>query len=161
MKFICTGGTIDSAYDVDICTAVPMDQTFIPTYLKKYIKHDLENVSFEQICMKDSRLITEEDLDKVIDIITNSKEDKFVVTIGTYKLFTAAQYVKQNLSRKDCVVSFTGAMYPLFNFAHTDAGYNIGAAITNSTLNKNGVYVIIAGKICDPSQKFALHTEDH
>ena len=157
MKIICTGGTIDSYYDVNDCTAICFENTVIPEYLEKTVRMDMKNVSVEQVCMKDSRAINDEDRAEVVRIIEESEDTEFVVTHGTYTLFQTARYLEEHLKRTDVTVTMTGSLIPLSGFAPTDAGFNLAGAMINSQYNKNGVYVYIKGQICKPGDELTLH----
>lgn len=158
MTFVITGGTIDSYYNTDICTAVPYDNTIIPKYLTEAVAMDTSNVKFHQVCMKDSRDITDEIRDQVIAFIENSEDTEFVITHGTYTLFETARYLETNLKRKDVKITVTGALIPLMGFAPTDGGFNIAGAMVNSKLNQPGVYVFIKGVVSKPSNELHLHS---
>ncbi len=158
MKFILTGGTIDSYYDTDSCTALPFKESVVRNYLEKTVCACTEKSSFEQICMKDSRDINEMDRQNICRIIEESDESDFVVTHGTYTLFETARYVQSHINRKDVKVTVTGALIPLFGFAPTDAGFSLGASMMNSKLNAPGVYVCIKGQIYPASADVELHS---
>ncbi len=158
MKFILTGGTIDSYYNPDLCTPVPYKESVIAGYLKKTVEMDISGIEFEQICMKDSRQIDENDRKAMLKAIEESKQTEFVITHGTFTLFETARYLEANLSRKDVKVTLTGALIPLLGFSPTDAGFNVAGAMINSQTNQAGVYVYIKGVICKPNEELQLHT---
>lgn len=157
IRIICTGGTIDSYYDVDVCGAVCLDSTILPEFLESHVAMDMENVVFDELCMKDSREINDDDRSKMVEIIENSSESAFIITHGTFTLAETARYIQKNLKRKDVKVTLTGSLIPLKGFAPTDAGFNLGASLVNSYINKNGVYVCIKGDIYDPNDEIDLH----
>lgn len=159
MKFIITGGTIDSFYDTDSCTAVPYEKSVIEDYLRKTVCADLSDVTFEQVCMKDSRAVNDADRDEVCRIINESEDTEFVVTHGTYTLFETAQYIEKHLKRENVKVTVTGALIPLLGFAPTDAGFNLGASMANSRFNASGVWVFIKGRAVRASDALTLHTK--
>ncbi len=157
VKFICTGGTIDSYYNTDECTALPLEKSSIPEFLKKVIKIDMNKLSFIELYMKDSREINNIDRDNIIDIIEKSDEKCYVITHGTFTLFETAKYIEQKLKRKDAIITLTGALIPLTGFSPNDAGFNLGMAILNSRINKAGVYVSINGNIFNADSDIKLH----
>ncbi len=159
MKFILLGGTIDSFYDTDSCTAVPYKHSVIEGYLRDTVCADLSQVSFDEVCMKDSRAVTDEDRKAICEIIEASNEKEFVVTHGTYTLFETAQFIERNLKKKDVKVTVTGALIPLLGFSPTDAGFNLGAAMMNSRFNEAGVWVFIKGRAVRASEAVTLHTK--
>jgi len=158
LKFIFTGGTIDSYYDTDKCTPVPHKQSVIKEFLDSTVMLDTKNISFNQVCMKDSRDIIDSDRDEIVKLIETSSETKFVIFHGTFTMFETARYIQKNLKRKNITVTVTGALIPLKGFTPTDAGFNIGAAMTNSLLNKEGVYVFINGNVYLHNQEVILHS---
>lgn len=157
MFFILTGGTIDSYYDTDKCTAIPFNGSIIKNYLEKTVQRDCHKDKFVQICMKDSREIDQSDRDKICDLINNSSKKKFVITHGTYTLFDTAKFLNENIKRSDVVVTLTGSLIPLSGFAPTDAPYNLAYAIANSEFNHPGIYVSIKGKVYPAKEKIVLH----
>lgn len=46
MFFILTGGTIDSYYDTDKCTAIPFNGSIIKNYLEKTVQRDCHKDKF-------------------------------------------------------------------------------------------------------------------
>ncbi len=159
MKFILLGGTIDSFYDTDSCTAVPYKHSVIEGYLRDTVGADLTGVSFNEICMKDSRAVTDEDRQAICEIIEASEEKEFVVTHGTYTLFETAKFIEEHLRRKDVTVTVTGALIPLLGFSPTDAGFNLGASMANSRFNNPGIWVFIKGRAVRASEAVTLHTK--
>ena len=91
MFFILTGGTIDSYYDTDKCTAIPFNGSIIKNYLEKTVQRDCHKDKFVQICMKDSREIDQSDRDKICDLINNSSNVNFqrFPTLDAKKLVNA------------------------------------------------------------------------
>lgn len=154
MFFILTGGTIDSYYDTDKCTAIPFSDSIIEDYLEKTVQRNCQNDKFVQICMKDSRDIDQNDREKICDLIDNSSEKNFVITHGTYTLFDTAVFIEKNIKRKDVVITLTGSLIPLSGFAPTDAPFNLAYAIANSELNHPGIYVSIKGKIYPAKESY-------
>lgn len=159
LKFIITGGTIDSYYDTDTCTAVVYEKSVIPEYLEKIVVMDMSTISFSQICMKDSRQINDDDRKQMLKVIEESDESKFIITHGTFTMFETARYIDKNLKRTDVTVTIIGALIPLLGFAPTDAGVSLGGAISNSLYCPDkGVYVYIKGKRYKSDEEVILHT---
>jgi L-asparaginase len=145
IHFIFTGGTIDSYYDGSKDTAVPNKHSVIPDYLKQlklYI-----NFKFTEICMKDSRQITDKDTKAVCDAVETSPCKMIIITHGTYTMPDTARYLDKNLSRKDQKIVLTGSMIPLKGFEFTDAPFNLGFALANVKNIENGVYVAMNGNL--------------
>lgn len=157
VHFIFTGGTIDSYYDTDECTAKPLNQSSIPDYLRATVTADCSKYEFSEICMKDSRDINMNDRERMIDIISNSQNNKFIITHGTFTLFETAKYLEEHLKRKDITVVLTGALIPLKGFAPTDADFNLGYSLAVADNIGSGIYVCIKGETYSSDSPISLH----
>ena len=89
---IITGGTIDSYYDGTKDTTVPRERSILPQFFK--ILKLYNEISFVEICMKDSRSITTDDRKRIVATIDNAKEKKIIITHGTYTLPDTARYIQ-------------------------------------------------------------------
>ncbi|MFA5829174.1 MAG: asparaginase domain-containing protein [Candidatus Gracilibacteria bacterium] len=98
VQFILTGGTIDSYYDATKDTAVPNRHSVIPEYIKSLKINN--KVIFTQVCMKDSRSLTQNDRKKILETIEKSVSKKIIITHGTYTMPDTAKYLQANLKRK-------------------------------------------------------------
>ena len=158
IHFILTGGTVDSRYAPDKCTVVPRQHSGIPEYLTEVVGLGKEEIRFTEVCMKDSRDLTDKEVDKIKTTIENSSSDHFIISHGTYTLSKTAMYLTTHLKRKDVTVILTGSMIPLNNFYPTDAGFNLGFALAQCINSSPGVFVCIFGKKMLPDQVPNLHT---
>jgi L-asparaginase len=150
IQFIMTGGTIDSHYDGTIDTVVPNETSIIPKYingLKLHIKTE-----FTQICMKDSRDMTLDDMENVKKAIEQSKYKYFIITHGTYCMPDTARYLKQHLKKEGSVIILTGSMIPLEMSTGSDALFNLGFSVAEVFHLEPGIYVCMNGKIFDPNE---------
>jgi L-asparaginase len=147
---IITGGTIDSFYDSTQDTVVPSEKSALPSFVKSLKLEN--NFSFHQVCMKDSRSITNADLKKILAIINRSKAKKFLITHGTYTMPDSARFLEARLGSTDKVVILTGAMIPLIGFSPSDAPFNLGYSIASLDNLKPGVYVCMNGKTFNPKE---------
>ena len=150
IKIILTGGTIDSVYDGTKDTAVPLKHSALPEFFKLLKLQD--NVSFTEVCMKDSRQINAGDLKKISAIIVKSKEKRFIVTHGPYTMPDTARFLSANLKAKDKVIILTGSMIPITGFSPSDAPFNLGYALSSIKTLKPGVYVCMNGTIFSPNE---------
>ncbi len=150
IHFIFTGGTIDSYYKGSADTAVPNKHSVIPEYLNGLALY--EKLKFTEICMKDSRALTSNDIKKICAVVEKSACKKVVITHGTYTMPDTARYIKTNLKRKDQKIVLTGSMIPLNGFNFTDAPFNLGFSIAALELIDNGVYLAFNGKIFTPEE---------
>ncbi len=150
VHFILTGGTIDSYYDGIKDTVIPYIDSIIPQYiqsLKLYI-----DTEFEQICMKDSRDLTVDDMESIKQTIEKSPHKYFVITHGTYTMPDTARFLKANLKRSDQIIVITASMIPIVGFSPSDGPFSLGFAIAQLDHLKPGVYVAINGKVFSPEE---------
>jgi len=153
IHFILTGGTIDSYYDGTKDTVVANKKSVIPGYIK-----DLkltEEVVFDQICMKDSRHITEKDLIKLLKTVEESPHKRIIITHGTYTMPDTARYLQGNLQRKDQTIILTGSMAPMKGAAvaaPSDGPFNLGYSMSEVQSLPEGIYVCMNGRIFKPNE---------
>jgi len=157
IHFILTGGTIDSYYDGSKDTAVPNEHSVVPKYIKSLKLY--EETEFTEICMKDSREMTENDRKKIIEVIDSSEEKRIIITHGTYTMPDTARYLNVNLKNKNKVIIFVASMIPLSGFTETDAGFNLGYAVAKSQDLNEGIYVCMNGRIFSPEEVIKILSE--
>jgi len=150
ISVMITGGTIDSFFDSRKDAVVPLEKTTIPNFIKS-LKLD-DHISFIEICMKDSRSLTKEDLKKLLKAIEKSASKKIIITHGTYTMPDTARYLESGLKRKDQAIVLTGAMIPLTGFSPSDAPFNLGYSLASVKILKPGVYVCMNGQIFMPKE---------
>jgi L-asparaginase len=126
IHLIMTGGTIDSHYDANKDTVVPNKKSILPDYVKGLKLY--EKTEFTEICMKDSRNLTQKDLKNILSAVQKNHSKKIIITHGTYTMPDTARYLKHNLKRNDKTIIFTGSMLPL-SFTNSDAPFNLGYSI--------------------------------
>lgn len=137
---IMTGGTIDSEWDDAQDAVVVSEHSNIPAYFKK-LGMDKDCI-FTEICMKDSRALTEEDLKKLVKIIEASPAKKILITHGLFTMPDTVKFLETNLKHKDQTIILVGSISPLKGFAMSDAPYNIGYAVAKLSELKSGIYSI-------------------
>ena len=157
IHFIITGGTIDSHYDSKKDTAIPLKHSVIPKFVNNLNLYS--KVKFTEVCMKDSRNLTREDLKKVLNKIEKSSEKHFIITHGTYTLPDTGRYLKANLKRKNIVVILTASMLPMAEFTMSDGGFNLGFAIAKLHNLPNGIYACMNGKVFSPEEIMKVISE--
>lgn len=157
IHFIITGGTIDSYYDGTKDTAVPNKESIIPIFVKSLKLY--ENTDFTQICMKDSRDLTQTDLKNITKAIEESKFNRIIVTIGTYTMPDAARFLKENLKRNDQTIIFTASMIPIVGFSPSDGPFSIGYSLAKSQDLEPGIYVCMNGKVFIPQEVVKIIAE--
>lgn len=140
---ILTGGRIDSVWDGGVDEIVVATHSVIPDFLKS-IGTNLD-ITFTEICMKDSRALTPEDREAIRKTLDTSEASKILITHGTHTLPDTVQYLHEKLEKKDKTIIFTGASAPLKDFARSDAGFNLGYAIAKVQELPAGMYLCIGG----------------
>jgi len=150
INFIITGGTIDSHYEGSVDTVVPRKKSIIPKYIKSLQLY--QEIEFSEICMKDSRDLTKQDLQNICVAVEKSRCKKIIITHGTYTMPDTAKFLQKNLKDKEKVIIITGAMIPLEGFSPTDASFNLGFAIAKSQDLGNGIYVCMNGEMFLPDE---------
>lgn len=157
IHFIITGGTIDSYYDPIKDAAVPNEKSIIPQFVKSLKLYN--SVEFTEICMKDSRDIVKEDLNKILNAIEKSPNKNIIITHGTYTMPDTARFLKANLKRKDQIIIITGSMIPLVGFSPSDGPFSIGYSIAKSQDLKHGIYVCMNGKVFSSEEVMKISKE--
>lgn len=157
IHIILTGGTIDSRWDPKQDTAVVSEHSTLPEYFDGLNLY--EELTINEVCMKDSRALTPEDLKTILKAIEDSPSQRVLVTHGTYTMPDTARYLKVNLKLKDKVVILTGSMTPLRGFDFSDAGFNLGFAVAKLQDLKSGVYLAMNGKVFSADEAAKSITE--
>lgn len=137
--FLITGGTIDSCTEAG-CPA----ESSIPEFV-----NDLDiDAKFLKVCMKDSRDLTQTDIDNLLEAIRSSGSDKIIITHGTYTMAETGIFLKKNIESNKTIV-LTGSFKPLVKRG-SDAPENIKFSIERVNELKPGVYMCMDNKVFDP-----------
>ena len=150
IHFIHTGGTIDSYYDMARDCVIPFPHSILPNYLGG-LKIPRPMV-FTEVCMKDSRDLTLDDMQRVCEVIENAQEQLFIITHGAYCIPDTARYLLTNLDPKGRTIVFTGALVPLEFGARSDAAFNLGYCLAAIDHLPSGIHVCMNGALYDPSE---------
>ena len=145
IHFILTGGTIDSYYEGTKDTVVPTEHSTIPRFIKSL--HIENALAFTEVCMKDSRGLTETDRKNILRAIEKSEASRIIITHGTYTMPDTARFLEANLKRKDQTIVLTGSMIPLTGFSPSDAPFNIGYAMAQAKSLPAGIYVAMHARV--------------
>ncbi len=144
LKIITTGGTIDKLY-FDDASEYKIGHPVIEDLLTAF------NVAFKfevlSLMKKDSLYMKDDDRELIKRVIEKSDEKHFLITHGTDSMVETANYLADV---KDKTIVITGALTPA-KFQNTDAIFNIGCAIAAVQTLKNGAWVIMNGKVWDPT----------
>lgn len=153
IRILITGGTIDSYFDAPSDSIKVNNESVVGSYLKSLQLHT--NFSTEVICLKDSRDLTNEDRQKMVEAINKSDADRFLITHGTYTMPDTARYLKQSLPENtNRRIILTGSMKPLLGFSVTDAPFNLGFAIASLLAKEPGIYLAMNGRCFDPEEVY-------
>lgn len=104
---------------------------------------------FSDICMKDSREVSDTDREKLVGVLEESSSTKVIITHGTYTMSDTARFLKKHLKRQDQTIILTGSMIPLGGVSPSDGGFNLGYALAQTSILPAGVYVCMNGKVFD------------
>ncbi len=154
IHFIITGGTIDSVWNGAQDTVVVAEHSILPEYFDE-IGRNLkfyEGFEFSEVCMKDSRAITDEDRKNVLKVIEESKATMIIITHGTYTMPDTARYLKENLKRKNQTIILTGSMVPIKGFDFSDGPFNLGYAFAQVQKLPSGIYVCMNARVFTPEE---------
>lgn len=154
LHIVIMGGTIDSVWSGVQDTVVVSESSTLPEYfneLGRNLKFPFELV-FSEICMKDSRALTDEDREKAIKAIEENEARKVIVTHGTYTMPDTARYFKENLKQSGKTIIFTGSMVPIKGFDFSDGPFNLGFAIAMINNLEPGVYVCMNAQAFTPEE---------
>lgn len=150
IHFIITGGTIDSSWSGKQDTAVTNKSSYLPEFFQNLDLY--EEVEYTEVCLKDSRNLTQADVQSVLDETEKSKSKKIIITHGTYTMPDTARFLQANLNRKDQTIIFTGSMTPLKGFEPSDASFNLGYAVSKVQELSPGIYICMNGKTFTPDE---------
>ena len=151
---IVTGGTIDSIWSGAHDTVVVSEHSILPDYFQE-LGRNLKfpaKFTFSEVCMKDSRQITDNDRKKTLETIEESTTKKVLITHGTYSMPDTAKYLKKNLKRGDQTIVLTGSMVPIKGFDFSDGPFNLGFAIAMLQELKSGIYVCMNARAFTPEE---------
>lgn len=157
---ITTGGTIESFYDGETPTNVPLKlPTIIPEAIKRAHLDTRARFSFHaDICHKDSADISESEIEKIADVIRQHPEQRDVLIVcGTSQMAPIGRKIEYLLGEDHGHrIVFTGAMTPLRHEDKqwrndSDGWRNLEMAVSVLQGNEleNGVYMLIDGFLKD------------
>jgi L-asparaginase len=149
IHLIITGGTIDASYSPPHQTAKPNAVSVIPDYIDNVIKPHFA-ATFEILCMKDSREITDALRRKMIAAVKKTTVDHIIITHGTDTLAQTAEFLNRHLAGTEKTILLVGAMVPLKDMVQSDAGFNLGFAAGSFAALSPGVYICMNGGVFMP-----------
>lgn len=142
-KLLLTGGTIDKNYN-EFNGEFNFIETHVPELLA--LGRSRADISIQQLMMKDSLDMTDEDRDAIVKACKITKADHIIITHGTDTMVETA--IKIAHEKIDKTIVLVGAMVP-YVFKHSDATFNIGFALAAAQLKPTGVYIAMNGTLFD------------
>lgn len=138
IRLFITGGTID-------CINLKSNGTK-KTCISKMLKQARITIPIEteKLMLKDSRELTNKDRKLILEKCLGCKEDKIIITHGTFTMSETAKFLGERLKDKSIVL--LGSMIP-FNNNKSDALFNLGSAIIAVQLLPKGVYITMNGRV--------------
>lgn len=142
IHIITTGGTIEGLDYENEENEIRQNRISIEEFFKS------ANVSFsysiENVLNKDSRFITDDDRQLLVDKIKATSAKKIILTHGTFTMEDTAKYIgKLNLKKTIVLVG----SFVLGTSNGTDAPFNLGYALCSVQFLKPDVYVAMNGTI--------------
>ncbi len=141
IRILITGGTIDKEYN-----PLTGEMTFAKSHLSNMLNQVRSKVEvvLEEVMLKDSLHMKEEDRKKILRKCIESDEHKVIVTHGTDTMVETAKVLGRNI--RDKTIVLVGAMIP-YAFGASDALFNLGCAFAAVQALPRGVYVTMNGRI--------------
>lgn len=143
IKIFTTGGSIDKIYDLQAS-----DFLVGPPQIGNVLREANVIAQFDiaEFTRKDSLQLTDEDRERLKQLVADEPARRIVITHGTDTLHLTGQALS-GIGGK--VIVLTGAMQPA-SFKDTDAQFNIGCAFIAVQTLPEGVYVAMNGRVFDP-----------
>jgi L-asparaginase len=140
INLVITGGTIDGIDG----QALPGHKSIIANYIQSINPYFqiIENV----VCLKDSRFVTDDDRKNILQTITTSSDNLFLVTHGTFTMSETAEYLLQykNMLENKTII-FVGSF--VLGLINSDGPFNLGFAIKALIDEKPGIYIAMNGHV--------------
>ena len=145
IKIYATGGSIDKAYSTQESRLV-VGEPQVSGILEE------ANVTLEwelhSILKKDSLEISDSDRRTIVEQVGQDPHHHIILTHGTDTIIDTARALAAVPGK---VIVLTGAMQPAA-FRRTDAPFNVGGAIIAAQTLPEGVYIVMNGRVFDPTR---------
>jgi len=153
MLILNTGGTFNKRYNP---LSGDMEVPFDNSVVDKILQNVDDDYDFSGVMYKDSLDMTINDRKMLVNIIMESKDDKFIVIHGTDTMSETAEFFDTIF--EDRKIILVGAMRP-FEIDNIEASLNLGMAIGYlRACEKNGVYICMSG-FTQPWNKLRKNTK--
>lgn len=144
------GGTIDFESD-GLDGVAPAKRSLIPGYIRDNVRSSVKFQATPPI-LKDSRLLTEGDMDTIVDLVRSAQSEFVIVTSGLLRIGELRGKLNDALSAGDDHdrsrrVVLTGSRHMLGTVGYSDATFNLGFA--HGILGKvdPGAHVALTGRL--------------
>lgn len=144
LHIFTTGGSIDKTYSTQVSDFVVGSPQIADVLRDANIAIEYE---IHELMRKDSLQITDEDRSHIVEWVRASPYRNILITHGTDTMIQTALALT-DIPNKTIVL--TGAMQPA-SFKHGDAEFNIGGAVIAAQSLPDGVYIVMNGRIFNPS----------
>lgn len=145
LEIFTTGGTIDKVYFDDKSTFEVGEPQIVEVLREANLSIDYQ---VTPLMRKDSLELTDGDRAQIRQTLAASTARQIVITHGTDTMTETARALT-GITGKSIVL--TGAMQPA-RFRFTDAVFNIASAIMAAQILPEGVYIVMHGKVFDPTK---------
>ncbi|BCN93390.1 asparaginase [Thiomicrorhabdus immobilis] len=143
IQLLITGGTLDKDYQTTSGELI-----FKQTHLNELLREANTTLTIEPqvLMLKDSLEMTDNDREIIYLACLNTKNNQIVITHGTDTMRETAVYLSKHAGLTEKTIVLTGAMRP-FKLGHSDASFNVAAALMAVQLAPNGVYITMNGQL--------------
>ncbi len=147
IHLVTTGGTIEKIYSEQTGQVENLTAK-IDRYLKLLRLPDV-HVDVTPLMNKDSLEMTEEDRERVLEVVREKVSDgPVVVTHGTDTMVETGRLLKRRLTDLLYPVVLTGAMTPL-GFERSDGLQNLTESLFAARVLQPGVWIVMHGQVFD------------
>ncbi|MBI4175511.1 asparaginase [Candidatus Berkelbacteria bacterium] len=145
---IGTGGSFDGEVG-DEDEIVPTAESALPEYFRRRVKLPYP-VEVRVPCIKFSKDVTTEDMQKVVDLTVQTDASHILVSCGTGAMEAMAKFIAEGLGwpdRSDKTVTVMGSRKPLVGVTPSDGPLQLGIALGELNHLERGTYTIYDGVV--------------
>ncbi len=148
IQLFVTGGTLDKQYQTTTGELM-FPATHLPLMLQE--ANTTLAIKTTVLMQKDSLELTDADRERICQACIDTPQHTIVITHGTDTMVNTALVLNQHPKLKHKTIVLTGAMRP-FMLSHSDASFNLGAALMAVQLANSGVYIVMNGRLFSANQ---------
>lgn len=143
VAILITGGTLDKVHDT-FTESLGFPKTGTSQMLPLLKTGRCHYPRLERVFQKDSLDLEDSDREAILRAVLAAPEHHIVITHGTGTMELTARHLDGKTGDKTVVL--TGAMRP-FSLGKSDAGFNVGGALTAAQVLPSGVYGVMNGRV--------------